>query len=101
MAQAIFPGNAITATGSTQGSVRFNTTHMNAGIGLGSGTGGTQAPSVDTYIKESAITAPTINVGSTFRWTLVMTKTAAGTATTTFTIRAGTLGAIADNGLLS
>jgi|SRR5438034_1518114 len=97
MSQAIFPGNAIVATGSTQGSVRFNTTHMNAGIGLGLGTGGTVASSVDTYIKESAITAPAINVGSTFRWSLVMSKTAAGIATTTFSVHAGTLGDTTDN----
>ncbi len=50
------------------------------------------------YITGSNITLPAAGlvVGSCFRWTFNLTKTAAGTATSTINIRAGTLGTVAD-----
>lgn len=56
-----------------------------------------------TYIAGSAIqcTAGTIQVGTVFRWHFDMTKTAAGSATSTFDIAFGTAGTTADTAQVS
>ena len=56
-----------------------------------------------TYITGSAITFPagTMQVGTMLRWTFNLTKTAAGTATSTFDIAFGTAGTTADTARVS
>lgn len=51
-----------------------------------------------THIKGSLVPIPPqgLQVGTTLRWTFMMTKTAAGTAANTFTVRLGTAGSTAD-----
>lgn len=65
----------------------------------------TQTPGATTrtYVTGSniAFTAGQIIVGTTFRWRLNMTKTAAGTAATTFDIAFGTAGTTADTARVS
>jgi len=77
--------------------VIFDTTAMNANVGgPGIVAGGTICNGVDTYLKESALAISTLNVGSAFRWTLTMSKTAAGVTAATFNVRIGTSGTTAD-----
>lgn len=56
-----------------------------------------------TVITGSTISVPVagLQVGSVFRWRLNMTKTAAGTATSTFDVAIGTAGTTADTAVLS
>lgn len=57
------------------------------------------ANAADTYLTGSGITVPTgqaLQVGTTFRWTFGMTKTAAGTAAPVWIVRVGTAGTTAD-----
>lgn len=56
------------------------------------------ATGVDTYLTGSAIIVPghLLQAGAQFRWTVVCTKTAAGTATPIWVIRVGTAGSTAD-----
>jgi len=64
-----------------------------------------QAPTATTltYITGSALAIPTnkLQVGTCFRWTFDMTKTAAGVATSTFAIVVGTNGTTADTARVS
>jgi hypothetical protein len=55
------------------------------------------------YLAGSAIAAPTagLRVGTVFRWTLSLSKTAAGTAANTFDVRFGTAGTTADTSRLA
>src|SRR5947207_10599142 len=104
MSIAVFPGSALPSSGSVQKSVLFNTTAYNANTGDVNALTknvGTVATGVDTYIKESAITVPTFNVGSSFRWTFVITKTGAGTAAAAFQIRLGTTATVTDTSLFT
>jgi len=59
-----------------------------------------QAPSATarTYLIGSAIAVPVnkLQIGTTFEWVLSVTKTAFGTATSTYDICVGTAGAVAD-----
>lgn len=64
-----------------------------------------QSPAASTrvYIVGSNITIPAgaLQVGSIFRWTFDLTKTAAGIATSTFDIAFGTLGTTGDTARVS
>jgi len=64
-----------------------------------------QAPTAATrtYIVGSNITCPVgaLQIGTTFRWTLNLTKTAAGSAASTFDICFGTAGTTADTARVS
>lgn len=63
----------------------------------------TPAAATRTYIDGSAITVPTskLKIGTKLSWKFNMTKTAAGTATSTFDICVGTLGTTGDTARLS
>lgn len=69
----------------------------------GSAAAQTPAASTRTYLTGSVISVPTtkLQIGSMFRWTFNMTKTAAGTATSTFDIAVGTAGTTADTARVS
>jgi hypothetical protein len=56
-----------------------------------------------TYITGSAIAIPAVKlrIGTKFRWTLNLTKTAAGVATSTFDIAFGTTGTTSDTARVS
>lgn len=56
------------------------------------------ANAADTYLAGSALVVPQhlLQAGATFKWRLAMTKTAAGVATPTWTVRVGTAGTVAD-----
>jgi len=73
--------------------------------GITNSAAGAQAPvaATRTYITGSnvAITAGRIAVGTLFRWRFGMTKTAAGTATSTIDIAFGTAGTTADTAQVS
>mgnify|MGYP001606297451 CR=1 FL=1 len=64
-----------------------------------------QAPAAATrtYIAGSALTIPTgkIQVGTKFRWRFNITKTAAGTAASTYDVAVGTAGTTADTARVS
>jgi hypothetical protein len=64
-----------------------------------------QAPAATTrtYITGSAIAIPSgkMQIGTCFRWTFNMTKTGAGTATSTIDIAVGTAGTTADTARVS
>lgn len=64
-----------------------------------------QTPSAATltYIAGSAIAIPTnkMQIGTCFRWTFDITKTAAGTASSTYAIVVGTAGTTADTARVS
>jgi len=66
---------------------------------------GSQSPSASTrtYITGSNISVPTtkLQIGSCFRWTFNITKTNAGTATSTFDICFGTAGTTSDTARVS
>lgn len=57
------------------------------------------ANGADTYIAGSGLAIPQhgLQVGATFKWRFAMTKTAAGVAVPTWSIRSGTLGTVADS----
>lgn len=62
------------------------------------------ASGADTYLTGSGIVIPTgqvMQVGTTFRWTFAMTKTAAGTAAPVWNVRVGTAGTTADTARLT
>ena len=63
----------------------------------------TPAAATRTYITGSAIAIPAtgLRVGNVFHWKFNMTKTAAGTATSTFDISVGTAGTTADTARVS
>lgn len=63
----------------------------------------TPAAATRTYITGSALAIPVgkLRVGSCFRWTFNMTKTAAGTAASTFDICVGTTATITDTARVS
>jgi hypothetical protein len=63
----------------------------------------TPAATVRTYIVGSAITVPTgkLRIGTFFKWQFDMTKTAAGSASSTFDICFGTAGTTADTARVS
>lgn len=57
------------------------------------------ANAADTYLTGSGLAIPTglaLQVGTTFKWRVYMTKTAAGVAAPTWIIRVGTAGSVAD-----
>lgn len=56
------------------------------------------ATGVDTYLTGSSLAVPShlLQAGTTFSWRIVFTKSAAGTAATTFIIRVGTAGTTGD-----
>lgn len=64
-----------------------------------------QAPAAATrtYIIGSAVSVPTnkLQIGSGFRWTFDITKTAAGTASSTYDVCVGTAGTTADTARVS
>jgi hypothetical protein len=66
-------------------------------------TAQTPAAATRTYIAGSAIAVPVgkLQVGTVFRWSFNMTKTAAGTAASTFDIAFGTAGTTADTARVS
>jgi hypothetical protein len=80
-----------TRVGDTGGLYNFSTT--------------SQAPAAATrtYITGSAIRIPLekMRIGTSFRWDFTMTKTAAGTAASTFDIAVGTAGTTADTARVS
>ena len=61
------------------------------------------AAGATTYLTGSAITVPPskVKIGTIMRWRAIFTKTAAGTAASTFDIRVGTAGTTADTSRLS
>ncbi len=62
------------------------------------------ANAADTYLTGSGLVVPTglaLQVGTTFRWRLVMTKTAAGVAAPIWVLRVGTAGSVADTARLT
>lgn len=63
----------------------------------------TPAAATRTYITGSKLTVPAtkLQIGTMFRWTFDMTKTAAGTAASTFDICFGTNGTTADTARVS
>ena len=63
----------------------------------------TPAAATRTYIVGSNITIPSgkMQIGTMFRWSFNMTKTAAGTAASTFDIAVGTAGSTADTARVS
>jgi hypothetical protein len=66
-------------------------------------TAQTPAATARTYIAGSAISIPTnkLQIGTIFQWRFNMTKTAAGTATSTIDIAVGTAGTTADTARVS
>jgi hypothetical protein len=63
----------------------------------------TPAAAVRTYIVGSSIAVPAAGliVGTSFRWVITITKTAAGLAASTFDIAVGTTGSVSDAAVLS
>lgn len=63
----------------------------------------TPTATVRTYITGSAIAIPAtkMQIGTLFRWRFNLTKTAAGSATSTFDIAIGTNGTTADSAIVS
>lgn len=63
----------------------------------------TPAAATRTYLVGSAISVPAgkLRIGTIFRWTFDMTKTAAGTASSTVDVAVGTAGTTADTARLS
>lgn len=61
------------------------------------------ANAADTYLVGSRIDVPAhgLQVGTRFRWTLAMTKTAAGTAAPVWSVRVGTAGTTGDTARLT
>lgn len=73
-------------------------------VGNGSTAGTSGAFGADTYLSGSAITIPTAGgwtAGMTAYWVFDMTKTGAGTAQFTITIRMGTAGTTSDASVLA
>jgi hypothetical protein len=65
-------------------------------------TGDVVANAADTYLAGSALAVGgRLRQGVSLRWTLRMTKTAAGTAAPVYTVRVGTAGTTADTGRLT
>jgi hypothetical protein len=56
--------------------------------------------SVATSVAGSAINAANVKIGTTFRWRIIMGKTAAGIASQTFDVKFGTAGAVGDTSRL-
>lgn len=69
----------------------------------GSAAAQTPAATTRTYITGSQIAIPPgkMQIGTMFRWTFDITKTAAGTASSTFDIAVGTAGTTADTARVS
>lgn len=91
-------------TGAVTNLTAPNGTHtIAAEVGNYSATAQTPAATTRTYITGSAISVPSagLNVGSKLSWKFNMTKTAAGTAVSTFDICVGTAGTTADTARLS
>lgn len=61
------------------------------------------ASAADTYLTGSRLDVPQhlLQAGTTFRWRLVMTKTAAGVAAPAWIVRIGTLGTVGDGARLT
>lgn len=62
------------------------------------------ANAADTYLTGSGLVIPaglTLQVGTTFRWRMFMTKTAAGVAAPIWVVRVGTAGTVADAAILT
>jgi hypothetical protein len=62
------------------------------------------ANAADTYLTGSGLVVPTgltLQVGTTFKWRIFMTKTAAGIATPTWIVRVGINGSTADTARLT
>lgn len=62
------------------------------------------ANAADTYLTGSGLTVPTglvLQVGTTFKWRVFMTKTGAGTATPIWIVRVGTTGTTGDTARLT
>lgn len=61
------------------------------------------ATGVDTYVTGSNISIPPhlMQIGTTFRWRIVLSKSAAGTAAPVWVVRVGTAGATSDSGILT
>jgi hypothetical protein len=91
----------------TNGNVRAKTSagadFALAGLFNQSTTAQSPAAATRTYIAGSNILVPPtkLQVGTRFNWTLNLTKTAAGTAASTFDICVGTTGTTADTARLS
>jgi len=75
------------------------------GDALGNQSSATQAPAAATltYLTGSDIDVPVglLRVGTTFKWRLDLTKSAAGTAIRTFHVRLGTAGSTADAAIIT
>jgi hypothetical protein len=57
------------------------------------------ANGADTYLTGSGLAIPQhgLQIGATFKWRFAMTKTGAGVAAPTWSVRSGTLGTVADS----
>jgi hypothetical protein len=74
-------------------------THTLSGRILNYNTADVVANAADTYLTGSNLVVPTgmvLQVGTMFRWTLYMTKTAAGVAAPIWAVHVGTAGTVAD-----
>jgi len=80
-------------------------TEVMSALGYGNFSVAAQAPdaATRTYITGSNLAFPVgaLQIGTTFRWTLNLTKTAAGSAASTFDICFGTAGTTADTARVS
>jgi hypothetical protein len=78
---------------------------LGAGLAIHNGSVAAQAVAAATltYLTGSALVIPRsgLKVGTRLRWILTMTKTAAGTAASTFAIVFGTAGTVADTARVS
>lgn len=83
--------------------VKDETGYVRSYINNFSTTSQAPAATTRTYITGSKITVPTnkLQIGTMFRWTFDVTKTAAGTATSTIDIAVGTAGTTADTARVS
>lgn len=93
----------ITSTASTSATLPPGTHTLASEVGNYSFTSQAPAASTRTYISGSAITIPDtkMKIGSKFLWKFNLTKTAAGTASSTIDICVGTTGTTSDTTRLS
>lgn len=93
----------LTVAALTNATLPTGTHTLAAEVGNYSATAQTPAATARTYISGSAISVPSsgLQVGSKFSWKFNLTKTAAGSATSTFDICVGTAGTTADTARVS
>lgn len=93
----------ITATAASNPTLPAGTGLLSREVGNYSTGAQTPAAATRTYITGSAITIPDskIKIGTKFSWKFNITKTAAGTAASTYDVCIGTLGTTGDSAILS